>query len=107
MALLGIKNNLKEKKRVEEGCYVLRNILCKNNKVKDSIELSPSYIINLILIILYYELNEVLPAEKKLIEVSGINKSKIFCDFKNYDNFIKKNFYMYYVWKYHYKISEI
>ncbi len=91
LALLGIKNNLKEKKRVEEGCYVLRNILCKNNKVKDSIELSPSYIINLILIILYYELNEVLPAEKQLIEAMNVNKSIIFCDFKNYDNFI--NFY--------------
>ena len=59
MALLGIKNNLDNNIKLKESCYVLKIIICRENKIKDCIELSPAQVLNIILNVLYYELNEI------------------------------------------------
>ena len=87
LALLGTKNNFDNKTRVDESTYVLRNIICRENKIKDNIELSPSHVINFMLIALGYELNEI---SRELIN-SGITNSQKYCNFHNFNEFV--NFY--------------
>ena len=92
LCLLGIKNNLDNKVKLEESCYVLRKFINRENKIKDSIEMTPSKIINIILIILYNELNEILP-EQMEFQNSGLFQSQIanHCNNKNFNEFVNFN----------------